>query len=211
MNIGVLGSGDVGRAIASGFSKQGSNVFIGTRHPEKLAEWIKTVRNVHVTDYEEACKTADLIVIAVKGSAATSVIRESKINNFDHKIVIDITNPLRQNEGAPPTLFTAFPHSLGEEIQQLLVKSYVVKAFNTVPAMYMTHAQLHEGKPDLFIAGNDMNAKKKTTEIAKRWGWGVIDIGGIDQAYLLEALALIWIRYGFLNNHWTHAFKLLSK
>ena len=49
------------------------------------------------------------------------------------------------------------------------------------------------------------------SQIASQWGWTVNDLGNIEQSYLLEALAMIWIMYGFRNNHWTHAFKLLKK
>ena len=87
----------------------------------------------------------------------------------------------------------------------------MVKAFNIVTAAYMTNPKLTEGIPDMFICGNDKSAKEKVEEIAKKWGWPITDLGGIEQAYLLEALALMWIRYGFLHNHWTHAFKLLRK
>ena len=104
-----------------------------------------------------------------------------------------------------------YPDSAGETVQKWLHNAKVVKAFNTVTAAYMTNAKLEEGIPDLFICGNDAGAKKTVTEIANQWGWRVTDIGDIKQSYLLEALAMLWIRYGFLNNHWTHAFKLLRK
>ena len=63
----------------------------------------------------------------------------------------------------------------------------------------------------MFIVGNDKKAKDEVKKILENFGWAVSDLGEIEQAYLLEALAMIWIRYGFLNNHWTHAWKLLKK
>lgn len=76
----------------------------------------------------------------------------------------------------------------------------------------MINAPREEGVPDLFIAGNDREAKAFVNDIAMQWGWGsVIDIGDISQSFFLEAFAHLWIIYGFKNNNWTHAFKLLKK
>lgn len=63
----------------------------------------------------------------------------------------------------------------------------------------------------MLIAGNDAAAKTQTTEILKSFGWrSAIDMGDISKAYLLEALAMTWIDYGFIRNHWTHGFSLLG-
>ena len=212
MNIGVLGSGAVGQSLAAGFVQQGHKVMIGTGHAEKLQDWQKKNRDVSTGDFTQTAQFGELIVLAIKGEEAESILKKTGIAHFQHKIVIDVTNPLLfQSPTSSPTLTIGYPHSLGEKIQKLLPKAKVVKAFNMVTAAYMTKAKLQEGTPDLFIAGNDSSAKKEVTAIASKWGWPVIDLGGIEQSYLLEALAMIWIRYGFLNNHWTHAFKLLKK
>ncbi len=97
------------------------------------------------------------------------------------------------------------------KIQQLLPTAKVVKAFNAVPAIYMCNPHLEEGEPDLFICG-DVEGKKKVAEIARLFGWkNIVDLGDISESYLLEALAMIWIKYGFDNNYWQHAFMLLKK
>ena len=62
-----------------------------------------------------------------------------------------------------------------------------------------------------FIAGNDESAKAETTKLLKEFGWDVEDLGSIEQAFFLEAFAALYINYGFKNNHWTHAFKLLKR
>jgi predicted dinucleotide-binding enzyme len=69
-----------------------------------------------------------------------------------------------------------------------------------------------EGDPDLYICGNDQDAKNQINRFAEGWGWkNIIDLGDISESYLLEALAMIWIIYGFKTNIWSHAFKLLKK
>jgi prophage maintenance system killer protein len=137
-------------------------------------------------------------------------LEEADKDNFKGKIVIDVTNPLVFLKDIPE-LDIAYPNSGGLKIQRMLRDSKVVKAFNTVTAKYMCNPKLEEGIPDLFIAGNDEEAKEIVKGFAEQFGWNVTDIGNIEQSYLLEALAMLWIRYGFLNNHWTHAFKLLKK
>ena len=209
MKIGILGSGAVGKALAEGFLKLGYEVKIGTRDESKLNEFTDG-KNITAGSFSDAASFGNLIVLAVKGDAAEKVINIAGKENFSGKIVIDVTNPLKFENEQIPKLFIAYPDSLGKKIQELLPSAKVVKAFNTVTSAYMCNPKLEEGAPDMFIVGND-EGKVKVKEIAERWGWNVIDIGAIQQAHLLESLAMIWIRYGFMNNHWTHAFKLLKK
>ncbi len=204
MKIGILGSGMVGQSIASGFSKE--EVIIGTRDKQKLADFAAKT-GVKVGSFEDAAKFGDILFLCTKWTGTKEAIKMAG-HNFSGKIVVDVTNPLAF-EGQTPKLDIGYPDSAGAQIQKLLPDSKVVKAFNTVTASYMTKAA--EGSPDLFICGNDEHSKKKVSEMASKWGWNVIDMGGIEQAYLLEALAMLWIRYGFMNNHWTHAWKLLNK
>lgn len=210
--IGIIGSGIVGQTLASGFLKSGYEIKVGTRDKSKLNEWVKKAGNkASVGSFQEAAKFADLIVFCVKGTAYEEAINMAGKNNFDNKIVIDVTNPLLFEEKGVK-LAVGYPNSFGANIQKLLPKSKVVKAFNTIPAHFMCNPKLEEGIPDLFIAGNDKNAKKEVIKIAKSWGWAsVIDAGNIEQAYLLEALAMLLIDYGIKNNYWMLAWKLLKK
>src|SRR3989344_1968986 len=213
MRIGILGSGEVGRHLAAGFLASGHQVKIGTRNPTKLAGWLQSAGNdASVGSFSEAAQFGELVALCTKWTGTENALSLAGKHHFAGKAVIDATNPLLfESEGQPPTLALGYPDSAGATIQKWLPESMVVKAFNMVPAHYMDKPLLQEGKPDLFIAGNDAAAKKTASGIAEAWGWAVTDIGGRDQAYLLEAIALLWIRYGFLNKHWTHAFKLLRK
>src|SRR5690606_13848887 len=146
------------------------------------------------------------------GTAATAVIDSSGRENFSNKILIDVTNPLDASQGPPPKLASSFGNSAGDQIQKLLPDSKVVKAFNTINAYIMINAKQGEGDPDLFISGNDDDAKKQVTQFAEQLGWkSVIDLGDISNAYWLETFAMLWIVYGFKTNNWSHAFKLLKK
>ncbi|MGP6155924.1 MAG: NADPH-dependent F420 reductase [Vulcanimicrobiaceae bacterium] len=109
----------------------------------------------------------------------------------------------------PPELAIGGRDSVGERVQQLLPDARVVKAFNTVGNALFVHPKL-SAKPDMFVAGNDAAAKAEVGKICEGWGWGVVDLGGIESARYCESLAMTWIINGFRNNAWNVAFKLIG-
>ena len=213
--VGILGSGTVGQKLGAGFRKSGYEVMIGTRNPDKLGDYLKGEgQGVRVGSFADTAAFGEILALATKwdGGATESAIQQAEKRNFSGKVLIDVTNPLVfEAPNQPPKLAMGFPGSAGALIQSWLPEAKVVKAFNIVSSHYMANPNLQEGKPDMFVAGNDEKARQQVMGIASDWGWTVASLGGIDQAYLLEALAMLWIRYGALNNHWTHAFKLLKK
>lgn len=211
MKVGVLGSGDVGRVLASGFIGLGHDVKIGTREPGKLAEWASAAgTHASVGSFEEAAKFGDLIVLATLGTGTTSAVRLAGTQNFDGKVVIDATNPLDFSSGLP-RLSIGFEDSLGEQVQRMVPNARVVKAFNTVGNALMINPQLPGGPPDMFIAGDDEDAKKIVGQICTHFGWGVVDLGGIEASRYLEPMCLVWVLHGIRAKSWGHAFKLLGK
>jgi len=213
MKIGIIGSGTVGQQLATGFIKLGHQVRIGTRDETKLLEWKNsTGENATLGSFHDAAMFGEVIVIATNWAGTMNAIKLAGIENFSNKIVIDVTNPLDFSQGVPPKFAATLGNSGGEQIQKMLPDAKVVKAFNTISAYIMINAPREAGVPDLFISGNDNEAKAFVNDIAMKWGWGsVIDLGDISQSFFLEALAHLWIIYGFKNNNWTHAFKLLKK
>ncbi len=99
MKVGIVGSGHVGRALAVGFLKHDHAVMIGTRTPEKPAEWGQKNPRGRVGGFDEAAKFAELVVLAVKGTVARDALLAAGVANLTAKIVIDATNPIAD---APP-------------------------------------------------------------------------------------------------------------
>lgn len=214
MRVGIIGSGIVGQQLGIGFAKSGHEVMIGTREPGKLTEWTKQAGpRATVGSNSEAAAFGEIIVFCTKWDGAENAIMLAGKENFNEKIVIDTTNPLHStgpNQAPVPSM--VYPHSSGKKMQEWLPNAHVVKCFNIISSYAMHQPHHEEGDPDLFLCGNDENAKKKVEKIARAWGWkNVHDIGDISQSYLLENLAMLWIVFGYRNNHWTHAFKLLKK
>ena len=211
--IGILGSGTVGQKLGEGFAKAGYNVKLGTRNPDKLEAWQKNAgSNAFIGSFEEAAKFGEMIFLCTKWAGTENAINMAGKNSFSRKIVVDVTNPLLfEKEGEMPKMALAYPESGGKAVQRWLPETKVVKCFNTVTAYKMCDGRFEEGNGTMFLAGNDQNAKKIVSDIAKAWNWDVVDMGSIEEAYLLESIAMAWITYGFRNNHWTHGWKLMRK
>jgi len=209
--VGVLGSGDVGKSFAKAFAALGHDVMIGSRSPEKLSDFVAGAgANVRSGTFEEAAKFGDLVALATHGGGTSEALRLAGAQNFENKVVIDATNPLDFSTGAPK-LFVGFDDSLGEQVQRQLPSARVVKAFNTVGNVLFYKPQLPGGPPDMFLCGNDDDAKKTVTQVCAAFGWGVIDLGGIDASRYLEPMCMTWVLHGFRSGSWTHAFKMLHQ
>jgi hypothetical protein len=210
VRIGILGSGDVGRALAAGFAGLGQDVKIGSRDPEKLRGWAEGRAHVSTGTFAETARFGDILVLATLGVATEEAIRLAGLDAFDGKVVIDTTNPLDFSTGKP-VLSMGHTDSLGEVIQRLLPAARVVKAFNTVGNALMVNPQLPGGPPDMFLCGNDEGAKKIVAQICADFGWGIIDLGGIDASRYLEPMCLVWVLHGIRTGTWRHAYKMLHE
>ena len=213
MRIGIIGSGDVARALGRGFAGRGHDVKLGSRspHSEKLKNWVKETGGKSSTGtFAEAAAHGELIVIATLGQATMEANDQSRPQSLEAKTVIDVTNPLDFSKGAAPGLFVGLTDSLGEMVQRKIPSAKVVKCFNTVPNSRMVDPKLPGGTAAMLICGNDPEAKKKVIAVLKELGWtGAIDVGGIESARWLEALVPLWARVGMALGTWDHVFRVV--
>lgn len=211
--IGVLGSGVAGKALASGFAKHGYEVMIGTSDPGKLKEWkAGPGEKVSVGSFSETAAFGEIVVLAVKGTAALEAVEKAGPKNFSGKTVIDVTNPIAD---APPVngmikFFTTLEDSLHERLQNAYPDADFVKAFNIAGNPFMVDPRFPGGKPTMFICGNNVTAKATVNKILLEFGWEVEDMGVAAAARVIEPLTILWCIPGFLRNEWGHAFKLLK-
>jgi predicted dinucleotide-binding enzyme len=211
--IGILGSGDVGKALAKGFLKYDYQVAIGSDHVEKLAEFKKENPKMETATFEQAAQSADIVVLCVKGTVAEKIVEKVK-RQLSGKTVIDTTNPIAD---APPQngvlkYFTSLDESLMERLQRIASDAQFVKAFNSIGSGLMVNPDFaNDTKPTMFICGNNDDAKKKVYEILEKFGFEIEDMGKAESARAIEPLCILWCIPGFVKNEWAHAFKLLKK
>src|SRR5215831_1227565 len=181
--IGVLGSGNVGTVLANGFLKCGHEVTRGSREPAKLGDWLaKAGSKARTGTFAEAARWAEIVVLAVKGEAAETVVDLAGAEALAGKVVIDTTNPIASSPPVNGVLryFTTLDESLMERLQRKVPAARFVKAFSVVGNALMVDPKLPGGPPTMFICGNDAAAKRDVTGILERFGWATEDLGAVE-------------------------------
>jgi len=214
--VGILGSGDVGRALAAGFAGRGWDVQVGTRSPEKLEEWAEEVRasgadgTVAVGSFADAAAHGDVAVLAVRGEVAEDVVELAGPEHFAGTVVLDATNPLDFSV-SPPGLLYGGTESLGERVQAALPDAHVVKCFSTVSNTQMVDPEFEAGTPPMLICGDDDAAKERAETILVEFGWpGALAVGDVTASRYLEALVPLWVRVGADLGTYEHAFAVVQ-
>jgi len=208
--IGVLGSGVVAQTLAKGFFAKGYPVRIGSRRPDKLAEFSKA-SGIEAGTFAEVAAFAEIVVLAVKGSVAVEALGIAGGGNLAGKIVIDTTNPIAD---APPEngvlrYFTTPEESLLERLQKAFTTARFVKAWNTIGNAFMVDPAFPGGAPTQFLAGNDPEAKIVVSRIVTEFGFQAEDFGTAVSGRAIEPLCQLWCIPGMTGGGWAHAFKLL--
>lgn len=213
MKIGILGTGDVGKAIGKGFIELGHEVMLAGREAgnEKATAWAQSMgEKAQSGAFADAAKFGELIVLATLGVVTDQAIGLAGLDNFDGKLVWDTTNPLDFSKGMPPSLLGGLGSSSGEKIQAQIPKSKVVKVFNTVGNALMFRPKLQgDIRPDMFICGDDEEAKRQTGALLTDFGWDSVDVGGINCSHYLESMCMVWVYSAMKRSSWMQAFKLL--
>ncbi|NUP11682.1 MAG: NAD(P)-binding domain-containing protein [Polyangiaceae bacterium] len=211
--VSVVGSGQVGEVLANGFLKHGFEVMRASRDPSKLSDWKASAGAKATTGtFAEAAAYGEVVVLAVKGSAAEEAVKLCGPDVLAGKTIIDATNPIADK---PPTngvlaFFTSSDESLMERLQKIAPKAHFVKAFSSVGNARMVNPDYGGVKPSMFICGNDSGAKERVRAILDKFGWETEDMGAVESARAIEPLCILWCIPGFTRNLWTHAFKMLK-
>lgn len=207
MNILIIGTGNMGRGIATR-ALAGKNTV--TLHDEEgaKAQALATELGASIAgDVRDAVAASDIVVIATPYAASLEVARRLG-PSLGNKVVIDISNPLNESYS---DLVTAPGTSAAEEIRKLLPPSVkLVKAFNTTFAGTLAAGQVAGQQLDVFLAGDDDAAKATVAEFVKAGGMNAIDTGALERARQLEALGFLGIQLQFrLNTGFATAWKLV--
>lgn len=207
MQIGILGTGTVGRALAEGFVRTDHDVFVGTRDVHattvrpstggapSMAEWLAANPRVALVDLSSAAESADVVVNATSGGACLVALEAAGAPNLAGKPLVDAANPLDFSAGFPPTLTVKDTDSLAEQVQRAFPEARVVKALNTLTAALMTRPDLLPEPTTLPIAGDDAQAKSVVAGLLAEFGWrDILDLGGLSSARGMEMWLPLWLR-----------------
>jgi len=208
MKIGIIGSGVVGQTLGAKLVERGEDVVLGTRSPgsmddkrgfgQSLDDWRKAAGSkARVGTFADAAAHGEVVINATSGTVSLEALRLAGEQNLRGKILIDVSNPLDFSKGMPPTLTVCNTDSTGEQIQRAFPAAKVVKTLNTTNVQVMVDpASVAGGDHDLFVSGNDPEAKARVTELLRQWfGWRtVIDLGDITTSRGVEMLLPVWLR-----------------
>jgi predicted dinucleotide-binding enzyme len=206
MRIGIIGPGNVGSALGSGWSKAGHKVIFGSRNPtsQKMTELARSTDATAASNREAA--EADVIVLTTPWPATKEAVSGLLLAG---KVLVDVTNPLLPDLSG---LEVGTTTSGAEQVAQWANGARVVKAFNTVGFNVMTHPQFRDGSAVMFYCGDDAEAKRIVHQLAMDLGFDPHDAGPLTQARYLEPFAMLWItlalNYGYGREF---GFKLMRK
>ncbi|MBV9412517.1 MAG: NAD(P)-binding domain-containing protein [Acidimicrobiia bacterium] len=199
MRFGVFGTGMVGRAIATKLVEVGHEVCMGSRTAdnEDATNWAAEAGETatHGT-FTDAAVFGEILFNCTGGSVSLAALEAAGEDNIGDKVVVDVSNPLDFSHGMPPSLTVANTDSVGEQLQRRFPSARVVKSLNTMNFAVMVDPSSVPGYHNVFVSGDDMDAKATVTGILGQFGWpedAVIDLGDIKSARGAEALVLFWI------------------
>ena len=196
MKIGVLGTGLTGITIATKLVDLGHDVMLGSREeadPTAVA-WAKDEgHNALYGSFMNAAEFGEIIFNCTLGIETLEALRMAGERTLSGKILIDTSNPIDRS-GDIWTLTVCNTDSLGEQIQREFPSAKVVKTLNTVNANVVADPNKLIEKTDVFVSGNDIEAKATVVRILKEWfGWReVIDLGDIVTSRSVEMYVLLW-------------------
>jgi 8-hydroxy-5-deazaflavin:NADPH oxidoreductase len=207
MRIAVLGTGAVGRAIATELARLGHEVTMGSRSAgsEALAEWVQDAgESARGGTFAAAAAASELVFNCTSGQHSLEALAAAGDENLAGKTLVDVANPLDFSAGFPPTLTVCNDDSLGERIQAAFPEARVVKALNTVNSAVMVEPGRVRGEHSIFVCGDDAAAKAQVSALLEAFGWpaeAIVDLGGIDGARGAEMYLPLWLRlYGALGS-----------
>ncbi|MHB1953548.1 MAG: NADPH-dependent F420 reductase [Sulfobacillus sp.] len=195
MNIALLGYGAMGSALATRLLGAGHTVVVGVRTPAAAPGTVGD--RLRVTDFASAVRSAEIVILAVPYAAVVDVLRAAGAGQgtLDHKIIIDLTNPLTSDYAG---LTVGHTSSAAEEIARGVPRARVVKAFNTVFAQVMARGpEFGDARAPVFYAGDDTEANATVHSLIISLGFVPTPAGPLRNARYLEPLAGLNIFLGY--------------
>ena len=218
MRIAVLGTGVVGRTLAGKLVESGHDVVLGSRSAtnEAAVGWAAEAGpRAKAATFFDAAAEAEVVINATPGTVSLEVLAAASTKNLAGKVLIDVANPLDHSAGFPPSLSISNTDSLAETIQRAFPTVRVVKALNTMRADVMVAPdRLAGGDHDVFMAGDDAEAKEVAAGLLREFGWRpehIRDLGPLEAARGLEMWLPMWLRIFLKQGNSVFNIKVVSE
>ena len=210
MNIGILGGGNVGGALGTGWARKGHKIRYGVRKPDS-PQMLEVLRQIGAAasagSVPEAATFGEVIVLATPWPAVQDVLKSA--GDLSGKVLLDCINPLKPDLSG---LAIGSTTSAGEMVAGWVPGARVVKIFNTTGAGNMANPAYPVGPVTMFYCGDDPGAKIVAAQLASDLGFEPVDSGPLINARLLESLAMLWIWMAvFGGTGHNFAFKLIRR
>jgi len=192
MKIAIVGSGNVGSALAKGWLRAGHEVTFGVRGEGGNARHVARELGAAAAALGKAVAAAEVVVLAVPWNAVQETL--AGCGDLHNKVLFDCTNPLLPDLAG---LEVGLTDSGAERVAALAKGARVVKVFNTTGAGNMLAPRYGERGLTMFIAGNDAEAKQLAEHLSRDLGFEPQDAGPLTAARTLEPLALLWITLAY--------------
>lgn len=190
MNIGIIGTGNIGSTLGRLWAGKGHRVFYGSRSPEKAKTLAKeTGQGTEGGSQQDAVAFGDIVLLAVPWDAAKETMQALDLAG---KTLIDCVNPL-----AYGSLDIGHTTSAAEEIAGWAPDAKVVKAFNSIHYKNIAAPDFQDHKASIFYCGDDNQARQQVRQLIEDIGLDPVDSGPLSNARLLEPLAMLWIDLAF--------------
>lgn len=186
--IGIIGAGNVGKALGKAFAREGQEVCFGLRNPEKYRDTLEVEKNTKLMTVDECIEANKIIVMAMPYQAALQFVTIRP--DWNTRILVDVSTPLSKDYSK---LEIGLTTSGAEEIQKLANNARIITAFSTMSAECMENSNFSSGKVFMPVCGNDNDAREKIIQLAKLIGFDAIDAGSLRNARYVEPMAMLWV------------------
>jgi 8-hydroxy-5-deazaflavin:NADPH oxidoreductase len=206
VKLAIIGSGNVGKALATSALRGGHDVTLTAATAEHAAEAAQKTGAKAAVSNAEAVSGADIVILAIPAASASAVVSELGAA-LEGKTVVDVTN--RVNPGDPGSVLDG--DSVTEQIMVLVPRANFVKAFNTVFAAVMANPTVDGVPADALIAGDNAEARAAVVELARSMGFRPLDVGPVAMARVLEGMGLVNVTLQITNGWpWQSTWKLIG-
>jgi hypothetical protein len=195
MKVAVIGTGSVGRTLATAIAGRDHDVVVGTRDPAATAarsEWAGS--SLALAAYADAAYGADLVINATNGEASIAALGSIPAETLAGRVLLDVSNALDFSAGFPPRLFIDQDQSLAEQIQEAVPGARVVKSLCTTNASVMVDPAQLAAESTMFVAGDDSDARAVVRDLLTELGWtDIIEFDSLAAARGMEWLLPMWL------------------